>query len=138
MNKTNHHEIIQRYFEAWSTGNIELFDELLATEYINHTPSLPDHPGVDGLKYIVSAIRKGFPDLHYEILRISAEGDLVAVQTLMIGTNTGELFGAAPTGNKIRVSQMQFERIENGKIIEHWRITDEALIQRQLAGESKA
>lgn len=135
MKQHPHHSIITRYFEAWSTGNLTAFDELLAPEYINHTPSLPDRPGVEGLKYIVSAIRKGFPDLHYEIVHIVAEGELVAVQTYMIGTNTGELFGQPATGKKIRVPQMQFERIKDGKIVEHWRITDDITLQQQLSGK---
>lgn len=128
----NYHKIIGRYFDAWNTGNIDAFDELLADDYINHTPSLPNHPGVEGLKKIVLLLRQGFPDIHYEIKRIAAEGDLVAVQTLVTGTNTGELFGNPPTGKKIKVNQIQFEQIKDGKIVEHWRVTDELLMQKQL------
>lgn len=126
------HIIIEKYFEAWNTGKLEMFDELLADEYVNHTPSLPDHPGVEGLKKIVSLIRQGFPDIHYEILRIAAEGDLVAVHTRVTGTNTGELFGQPPTGKKIDVNQIQFEQIKDGKIIQHWRVTDELGMDKQL------
>jgi predicted ester cyclase len=31
---------------------------------------------------------------------------------------------------------MQIERVRDGKIVEHWRLTDEATMARQLAGES--
>jgi steroid delta-isomerase-like uncharacterized protein len=131
-----YHQIVERYFDAWSTGDLDAFDELLAPDYINHTPSLPDHPGPEGLKKIVTAIRQGIPDLSYKILHIAAEGDLVAVHTLVTGTHTGTLFGQAPTGKKISVHQMQFERIKDGKIVEHWRVTDEALLQQQIDGNA--
>lgn len=132
--KEEFHTIVKKYFTAWNTGKFEIFDELLAADYINHTPSLPDHPGIDGLKKIAGLIRQGFPDIHYEIVRIAAEGDLVAVQTRVTGTNTGELFGQPPTGKKIDVNQIQFEQIKDGKIIQHWRVTDELLMDKQLHG----
>lgn len=132
-NMLQHNESVRRYFEAWNTGRLEIFDELLAADYVNHTPSLPGRPGKEGLKYIAAAIRSGFPDIHYEIIHIVAQDDLVAVHTRVTGTNTGELFGSAPTGKRIEVDQMQFERFKDGKIVEHWRITDEKLMQDQLA-----
>ena len=130
------HAIIDKYFIAWNTGNLEMFDELLADGYINHTPSLPNHADVEGLKKIVALIRQGFPDIHYKIERIAAEGDLVAVQTYVTGTNSGTLFGKPPTGKKIAVNQIQFEQIKDGKIIQHWRVTDELLMDKQLHGQA--
>ena len=82
-------------------------------------------PGPDGLKPIVAAIRKAFPDLKYVIENMVVSDDQVAVQTTMHGTHTGDFFGIAPTHKVIKVSQMQIERIANNKIIEHWRVTDE-------------
>ncbi len=134
MNMIDYHVVIGRYFEAWNTGNLSLFDELLDPNYINHTPSVPGHPGIEGLKYIAGKIREGFPDINYEIIRAVTENNLIAVQTLITGTNTGMLFGAAPTNRSIRVRQMQFEEIKSGKITQHWRITDDAEMQRQLKG----
>ena len=33
--------IMHRYFEgAWEQGNVDLLDELLAPDYVNHTPRL--------------------------------------------------------------------------------------------------
>lgn len=56
----------------------------------------------------------------------------VAVHTIMHGTHTGNFFGIKPTNRKVEVAQMQIERISNGKIIEHWRVTDELAMQKQL------
>ena len=44
----------------------------------------------------------------------------------------GDFFGLAPTYKKIKVNQLQIERIANNKIIEHWRVTDELAMLRQL------
>jgi steroid delta-isomerase-like uncharacterized protein len=128
-------KVIERYFAAWSSGDLDAFDDLVAADYVNHSPSTPDpEPGPAGLKPIAAAMREGFPDLAYEIVHMVAEADLVAVHTLVTGTNTGELFGAPPTGLPIRVRQMQIERLRDGRIAEHWRVTDEAEMARQLGG----
>lgn len=58
--------------------------------------------------------------------------DYVAVYVIMTGTHTGYFFGIAPTGKNIEVYQMQFERMANGKMIEHWRVTDDLSMMGQL------
>ena len=56
----------------------------------------------------------------------------MAAHTMMSGTHQGDFFGLPPTGKKIAVMQMQIERIKNGKIVEHWRLTDDLALLRQL------
>jgi predicted ester cyclase len=56
----------------------------------------------------------------------------VAVHTTMYGTHTGDFFGIPPTNKKVKVSQMQIERIVNNKISEHWRVTDELTLLKQI------
>ncbi len=131
-------QIIIRYFEeVWNQGKLEVLDDLLSPDYINHSPGMPNpEPGPNGLKPIVSAIRSAFPDLKYIVKNMVVAQDQVAIHVLMTGTHTGDFFGIAPTGNKIAVSQMQIERINNGKMVEHWRVTDDLALMRQL-GEIK-
>lgn len=89
-------------------------------------------PGAIGLKPIVEGIRKAFPDLKYIIENMVISDSQVAVSTTMYGTHIGDLFGLAPTNKKIKVSQMQIERIDKNQIVEHSRITDDLTMLRQL------
>jgi predicted ester cyclase len=124
----------QRYFdEVWNQGRLDVLDELLSPDYVNHTPSTGNPPpGPDGLKPIVAAIRRGFPDLRFEVKDMVVTPDAIAIRVVMRGTHLGELFGTAPTGKPVEVNQINIERIRNGRIVEHWRITDELEMQRQL------
>ena len=126
--------LARRYFEeVWNQGKVDVLDELLAPDYVNHTPSTGRPPkGPDGLKPIVLAIRRAFPDLHYTIEDVIVTADTVVIRTTMTGTHEGDLFGIPPTKRKVRVMQIQIERIENGRIVEHWRVTDELSLMRQL------
>ena len=128
------HTLARRYFEeVWNQGRLEILDELLSPAYINHTPSAGNPPpGPDGLKPIVAAMRRAFPDLHFAIEDVIAGRDTVVIRTTMTGTHDGELFGIPPTHHKVRVMQIQIERVKNGRIVEHWRVTDELTLMRQL------
>ena len=129
-----HRRIIQRYYEeVWNRGRLEVLDELLDPQYINHTPSVPNPPpGPDGLKPIVAAIRKGFPDLHYEIKEIIVNDSMAVARVIMTGTQKDSLFDLPPTGKKITVNQINIEKIRNGRVVEHWRVTDELTMMKQL------
>jgi ketosteroid isomerase-like protein len=126
--------LIRRYFnEVWNEGQLDVLDELLTADYINHSPGLPNpRPGPADLKPIVAAMRAGIPDLHYTILDLVVSPDKVAAYVHVTGTHSGTFFGIAPTGRRIDVRQMQIEWIRDGRICAHWRITDDLSLMRQL------
>jgi predicted ester cyclase len=126
--------VIARYFEeVWNRGNVDVLDEIIAPHYINHNPSVANpRPGPADLKPIVLAMRSGIAGLHYEILDMVVTDDKVAVYTRLTGTHTGDLFGMPPSGRKIDVRQMQIEWLQDGQIVQHWRLTDELSLLRQL------
>jgi predicted ester cyclase len=127
-------EAVREYFDhVWSKGEIERLDHLLAPAYVNHTPSFGrPPPGPEGLKPIVVALRAAFPDLHYTIEDVIATPDHVVARVRMRGTHLGPLGDLQPTGRSIDVLQINIERFEKGRIVEHWRVTDELALMKQL------
>lgn len=132
-------ELILRYFEeVWNQGKLEVLDDIMAANYINHSPGMPNPPqGPAGLKPIILAIRQAFPDLKYVINNMVISEEQVAVHTTMHGTHQGEFFGLAPTAKLIEVDQMQIERIKNNQIVEHWRVTNDLALMQQLGQIAK-
>ena len=126
--------VVRRYFEeAWNQGRLEVLDELLTDDYVNHSPSIPNpRPGPADLKPIVRGMRDAIAGLHYEILDMVATSEKVAVFVRLTGRHTGPLFGIAPTGRAIDVRQMQIEWLRDGRICQHWRVTDERALMQQL------
>lgn len=126
--------LARRYFdEVWNRGRVDVLDQLLTPEYVNHTPSFGNPPpGPEGLKPSVLAMRRAFPDLHFTIEDVVVAPDAVTIRTTMTGTHQGDLFGIAPTHRRINVTQIQIELVRGGRIVEHWRVTDELTLMRQL------
>lgn len=134
MRTQQNEEIIKRYFEeAWNQGKLEVLDEIIAQNYVNHNPGMPNPlPGPKGLKPIIAGLRKAFPDLHFTIKNMVVTENQVAIHSIMSGTHEGDLFGLPATGKKVHVNQLQIERIENGKIVKHWHQSDDLGMMRQL------
>ena len=129
-------KLIEIYFHSvWNNGELDLLDKIIDEKYMNHSPggtSHPPVPGPAGLKPIIVAMRQGFPDLHYAIKDIVITENRIVARVLMTGTFLGELWGMQPNGMKIEVDQINIEYVKNGKIYEHWRLTDELTMMKQL------
>lgn len=74
-----------------------------------------------------------FPDLHFELIDMIAEGDQVLTRWELTGTHSDAPFmGVEPTGTEIRVQGMSFDRMENGQCIEGFDGWDGIGLRRQL------
>jgi steroid delta-isomerase-like uncharacterized protein len=133
MSAEENKDIVRRFWGVWEEGNIDLVDELLAPDYVNRTPATPDQPtGPEGVKGVVGMFRSGMPDLRVVIEDMIADGDKVAVRYTLEGTHEGELFGVPPTGRRLSIKSIAIERVSDGKIREHWRVTDSLDMMQQL------
>ncbi len=133
MSADQNKAIVERFWKVWEEGNIDLVDELLAADHVNHNPATPDQPaGAEGVREVVTMFRSAMPDLKVVIEDMIAEGDKVVVRYTLEGTHEGELFGVPPTGRRLSIKSMAVERVSEGKLREHWRITDSLDMMQQL------
>ena len=119
--------------ELFNKGNLDLTEELLAPDFVEHDPSMPeDLHGLEAFKPYVGGYRSAFPDIHIEVEDQVAEGDRVATRWTGTGTHEGELMGNPPTGNRVEVAGMVISRISGGKIAESWSNYDVMGMMQQL------
>ena len=125
--------VLRRFFdEAFGKGNLAAVDELVADNFVDHSPPPNGSPDKAGVKQIVKMFRSAFPDLRLTVEGIIAEGDIVAVRVVSHGTHKGELMGIAPTGRTITMNEQHWVRVANGKIVEHWGVEDNLGMMQQL------
>ncbi|WP_118950374.1 ester cyclase [Taibaiella helva] len=113
-------------------GNTAVLDEIVASDFTNHTavPGIPKD--VSGLIQFIGMLRTGFPDLRVEILDQVGEGDLVASRKVLRGTHLGEIMGHAPTGKEVIMNVMDFVRLRDGQYVDHWGRNDVMQVIGQL------
>jgi steroid delta-isomerase-like uncharacterized protein len=106
--------------EGFNQGNLDVWDELVAPDFVNHSapPGVP--PTREGWKQIMTIFRTAFPDIHLHIEDQIAEGDLVTTRWTGHGTHQGELMGIPATGREMTVSGIIITRVAGGKITERW------------------
>jgi predicted ester cyclase len=120
------------YEEVFNRGNLSTVDELLAANYIDHTALPGTSPGPEGLKQFTSMFHAAFPDLHFTIEDLIAEGDTVVVRQTYRGTHKGDLMGISPTGKQVTITSIDIGRFADGKLVEHWGATDSLGLLQQL------
>ena len=121
--------IVRRFVEAYNKQNLDLLDDLLASDYFDHTNQV----GPEGLKQLIGMAFKAFPDYHETIEDTIAEGDKVWIRvSVNTGAHTGEFMGLAPTGKKLTIEMVDIFRVVDGKIVEYRDVTDRLDFLRQL------
>jgi len=119
--------------EVFEQGRLAVVDEICAPDFIEHGTPPPGIPkGREGIKAMASALRKGFPDIKFKIDHQIAEGDIVASYVTVSGTHKGEIFGMPATDKRASWAEAHFVKIINGKLTEHWGVSDQLGMLRQL------
>jgi predicted ester cyclase len=120
------------YEEGFSQNNLDVLDELIASDFTDHNPNPGQGPGLEGLKQFISSMHTALPDLQVNVEDMIAEGDKVVARLRISGTHQGEFMGIAPTGNQVTFTGIDILRIADGKVVEHWGNVDELGMLRQL------
>jgi steroid delta-isomerase-like uncharacterized protein len=120
--------------EVQGKGRFDVFDELFADDFIDHTTQPGSTPEKAGVKKLYSSIREAFPDFHAEIHWQLADGDRVTTFKTYYGTHEGEFLGIAPTHRKIQFETVDVMRVQNGKITDHWGVANLLSLMQQIGG----
>ena len=122
--------------EVFSAGNVDVVDELVAENFVNHDPAAPPDlpPGREGLKALARFYKSAFPDAQITVEDQVAEGDRVVTRYSARGTHEGDFAGMPATGKQVAGTGITIDRIEGGKIVESWNQFDQLGLLQQLGG----
>ena len=125
----------ERFAEGVNTGNLDVFDEVVAPDVVDPAPAPEQGPGPPGVKDMFRTMRDAFPDLQVTPEHTTATEDDVALAYTVTGTHRGAFLGVAPTGQKITARGVQIGRFEDGRLAERWGSADQLAILQQLGAE---
>lgn len=138
MESNDNRAVVRRFYdELWNDRRIEIADEIIAADCVSHqlasgAADAPTPRPPELIKQHVAAWLAGFPDLHFTVEQIIAEGDRVVTHSRMRGTHTGAWHGLAPTGRAVSLPMIVIQRISGGKIAEDWVLVDSLGFYQQL------
>src|SRR5690349_200397 len=110
----------QRLTSAVNDGTLDVFDEVIAEDMVDHDARAHAEPGEGGYRQFFEELRCAFPDLTITPDHIDATDDDITIIYTISGTHRGRFLGMAPTGRHVSARGMQVVRFQGGKIIERW------------------
>jgi steroid delta-isomerase-like uncharacterized protein len=124
---------IRRYLEeAWNRGNVDVIDEVMAIDYARHLNGADAPLNREGQKQRIVNFRKAFPDLHFVVEDMIAEGDNVAFRMVGHATHQGEYMGIPATGKQVTIYVLDTVHFAKGKVVAHWGGADTLNLLQQL------
>ena len=118
--------IIQRIWEEiLNEGKTEKMNELVASDYVYHGPGGYEIKGTEGLKKFITWLHTSFPNIHFTLDALIAEGDKVVTFWTMKGTHK--------SNKPVSFQGIIISRFVGGKVAEDWEIFDRFTIASQVA-----
>jgi predicted ester cyclase len=118
--------------DAINSGDLAAVDAVFATDYVDRNPFPGATPDREGFKQGLTKFRSAFPDFRYAIEDEIVVGDRLVHRLTAKGTQRGEFMGIAATGRQATWSEIHIGRIVNGKVVEHWGVSDQRGMMAQL------
>ena len=118
--------------DVLNAKNLDAAAALVASDVIDHSAFPGQTPGLDGMRQRWGMLFEAFPDFTITVHDMVAEGEVVAMRTSGRGTHRGSFFGIPPTGKSIVFHETNFNRIKDGRLVEHWADRSNLEVMQQL------
>jgi predicted ester cyclase len=126
-------DVARNFYEGYNGHELEaIWETYLSHDLINHA-----FGGVydrEAWLAVEQGYLSAFPDLRVVVLDQVTEGDKVATRVEMTGTQKEDFFGVVAAGAVGTLHVSFFDRVADGKIVEHWADADVGGLLQQLTG----
>ena len=120
------------YDEVFNKKNRAAIDEFIDLNHVDHAAPPGTPAGLKGVKQTLNMYLTAFPDLHFTVEDLIAEGDKVVARLTVRGTQLGAFMGTPPTGKQATSTAIDINRMADGKSVEHWLNMDTLGLLQQL------
>lgn len=131
MTVEHNKSVAERLYALLNEGNIAAVGDLVAPDYVEHNPLPGQGTGREGVIDRFSMIDAGLAP-RYTVEDVVAERDRVAVRWTNTGTHVAEFAGIPATGKPFTITGMDFYRVADGVLCEHWDVVDQLSLLGQL------
>ncbi len=125
--------VVRRFVEEFqSKHDVAVAEELLADDFVDHSPFGPFPPDRNGVLALFGMLFQAFPDLHAEIHEQLVDGDKVVTRKTFHGTQDGEFLGMPASGATVAFDVIDIVRVRHGRMAEHWNVVDAMSLMTQV------
>jgi predicted ester cyclase len=135
MSAEDNVQLLRRAWEAYSSGDEEGFAACLTDDWREYDSSGANETTLDDELPTMRLHKVAFPDKHTEIHRIVADEETVACHCTVTATHSGQYLDAEPTGKRLVLHEMMFNRVRDGRFCETWGMIDGPGFYEQITGK---
>ena len=118
-------ELLRRFYkDVYVDWDMSLADAVVSPRFTSHDWPDGGPTGPRAFREYYASMRAAVPDARYEVDDLIAEGDKVVVRWRLLGTHEGSFQGIAPTGRAITLKGIAIYRVDRGKLMERWVVSD--------------
>jgi steroid delta-isomerase-like uncharacterized protein len=126
-------EVIQAFLEdVINQGRLNRADDLVKEDFVELDPLPGQAQGREGLKAAIHGLLSAFPDMHWVVNEMVAEGEKVVTRFVWTGTHRGNFLGIPATGRSVEVKGVVIDRLEDGKMADSRILMDTMGLMQQL------
>ncbi|WP_299402044.1 ester cyclase [Acaryochloris sp. IP29b_bin.148] len=124
--------LVLQFYKAFDDRKIEQALALLAPNFVAHLAGMPEPLDGQAFKQFGMSFFLAFSQGEHVFDEVVISGDRVVTCGTFTAIHLGEFQGLPPTGKQISLSIMHIDRVEDGKIVEHWGQGDALGLMQQL------
>lgn len=124
--------LVLQFYKSFDDRKMEQALDFLAPNFVAHPAGMPKPLDKDEFKKFGMSFYSAFSQGQHIFDEIVVSGDRVVTCGTFTATHLGEFQGLPPTGQHISLSIMHIDRVESGKIVEHWGQGDALGLMQQL------
>jgi serine phosphatase RsbU (regulator of sigma subunit)/ketosteroid isomerase-like protein len=131
--------LVRRFLEAKAASDQETLDELLASDFVDHTLLPGQDPTRESYLRAIAEDHAALSDISTTIEYQATDADDIVItrHTAHSIHDRGTLFGMEPTGKEWTLTHIDIHRVSGGKIVEAWSASDAGLFLEMLAQEMR-
>jgi steroid delta-isomerase-like uncharacterized protein len=140
MGTTERNKVVIGKFleEVINQNRMDLADDLVVEDFVELDPLPGQRQGREGLKGVLAMMRAAFPDIHWAVEEMVAEGDTVVTRFTWTGTHRGVFLGVPATGRNVSVKGVVIDQLADGKMSKSRILMDSLGMMQQLGVMSSA
>jgi steroid delta-isomerase-like uncharacterized protein len=113
-----------RCLEAISEKDFSIIETFYDSGYVRHDPDSPQVRTREEYRKYLMGLCAVFPDLHFTVEDVFAEGDRVVCRFSITGTHQLPWRGLPATGKPVSLTGINISRMAGARIVEDWFNTD--------------
>jgi predicted ester cyclase len=121
-----------RWLSAIQTGNLAEFEDLVGEEVTDGNTGLATRRAA--FQERAAAVERAFSALQGQVDELLVDGDRIAWRWTLTGVQRAPFLGEAGSGQRVRLSGTNFQRLANGVVVVHYTLLDALGALRQMRG----